>query len=361
MMTLGSPSATRPTPATRAVGASPCQLCGSPESVVLSNRGRHGKPLRTVICLQCGLVWSDPLPHNPREFYAQHYRLHYKGTYTPKPKHILRAGRLALARYQTIRHLLPTPRTVLDVGSGGGEFIYLLHKLGHTVHGVEPNQGYAAYARSEYGLHVHIGFAQDVALPEEHFDLITMWHVLEHTERPDEVLLKLHRRLKPEGMLVIEVPNVEATCQAPQNTFHEAHIFNFNLPTLQKLAEKTGFTGIGQLTSDDGGNITLFARKSAEEKSGTPEALAIPGNAERIIRTVRGHTLLKHYATAHPYRRLWHRLRQYLAEQHGIRGFVSGRLLLDRLYAPTLSQYAHPRTPYQEPACQTSPMTRAGM
>ncbi len=361
MTPLENPSATRSTPAPRAVGASPCQLCGSHESVVLSNRGRHGKPLRTVICLQCGLVWSDPLPHNPREFYAQHYRLHYKGTYTPRPKHILRAGRLALARYQTIRHLLPTPQTVLDVGSGGGEFIYLLHKLGHTVHGVEPNQGYAAYARSEYGLPVHIGFAQDVALPEEYFDVITMWHVLEHTERPAEVLLKLHRRLKPNGILVIEVPNVEATCQAPQNTFHEAHIFNFNLPTLRKLAEKTGFTGIGQLTSDDGGNITLFARKSAEEKGGPPAALAIPGNAESIIRIVRGHTLLKHYATAHPYRRLWHRLRQYLAERHGTRDFISGKALLDQLYASTMSRHVHHGTPQQESACPIPPMTRTGL
>lgn len=153
--------------------------------------------------------------------------------------------------------------------------------------------------------------------------------------------MKLHRLLKPSGILVIEVPNVEATCQAPQNTFHEAHIFNFNLSTLQKLAEKTGFTGIGQLTSDDGGNITLFARKNAE-KNGAPAALAIPGNAESIIRIVRGHTPLKHYTTAHPYRRLWHRLRQYFAEQYGTRDFTSGKALLDQLYAPT-----HPpaRTP----------------
>lgn len=357
MISLESPSATLSTLAPRAVGASPCQLCGNPESVVLANRGRHGKPLRTVICLQCGLVWSDPLPHNPREFYTQHYRLHYKGTYTPKPKHILRAGRLALARCQTIRHLLPTPQTILDVGSGGGEFIYLLHKLGHTVQGIEPNRGYAEYAESEYGLQVHIGFAQDVALPEEHFDLITMWHVLEHTERPAEVLLKLHRLLKPSGILVIEVPNVEATCQAPQNTFHEAHIFNFNLSTLQKLAEKN------RLHRDWSTDLRRWREHhpfcpEKRRKNGAPAALAIPGNAESIIRIVRGHTPLKHYTTAHPYRRLWHRLRQYFAGQYGTRDFTSGKALLDQLYAPTIRRHVHHGTPHQEPACQTPPMTR---
>lgn len=82
--------------------------------------------LRTVICAKCGLVWSDPLPHNPRDFYEDSYRVSYKGTYSPKPKHILRAGNVALSRYQKIEKLLSKPLSILDVGSGGGEFSYLL-------------------------------------------------------------------------------------------------------------------------------------------------------------------------------------------------------------------------------------------
>ncbi|MBH0181271.1 MAG: glycosyltransferase family 9 protein [Nitrospira sp.] len=41
----------------------PCNLCGGTEVSTLSNRSRSGKPLRTVICKSCGLVWSDPRPH----------------------------------------------------------------------------------------------------------------------------------------------------------------------------------------------------------------------------------------------------------------------------------------------------------
>jgi uncharacterized Zn finger protein len=76
----------------------PCNLCGGIEVSILSNRSRSGKPLQTVICQACGLVWSDPRPHDARQFYEEEYRLSYKHTYSPKSKHVLRAGRVALYR-----------------------------------------------------------------------------------------------------------------------------------------------------------------------------------------------------------------------------------------------------------------------
>lgn len=297
-----------------------------------------------MICAKCGLVWSDPLPHNPRDFYEDDYRVSYKGTYSPKPKHILRAGNVALSRYRKIEQLLSKPLTILDVGSGGGEFCYLLQTLGHDVIGIEPNKGYAEYSIHEYGLNVQVGFVQDVKLQEKSIDLITMWHVLEHTENPFEVLAKLHTLLRPQGILVIEVPNVEATCQSPKSTFHEAHIFNFNIATLQRLVEKAGFTEMTHFLSTDGGNITLIVQK--EQKSGNDRCeLTIPGNSERIATIVGGHKPLKHYMTAHPYTRLLRRIRQFLLEKRGVTNFVGGKQLLDQLYS-------HSRNPRSNTALQ---------
>ena len=73
-----------------------CNLCGNHEITVIGDYSRSGKPLKTVLCNNCGLVWSAELPHNPRSFYENDYRVAYKGTYKPKPKHILRAGKIAL-------------------------------------------------------------------------------------------------------------------------------------------------------------------------------------------------------------------------------------------------------------------------
>lgn len=278
-------------------------------------------------------MWSDPLPHNPRDFYEDDYRVSYKGTYSPKPKHILRAGNVALSRYRRIEQLLLEPLTILDVGSGGGEFSYLLHALGHEVKGIEPNKGYAEYSIREYGLNVQVGFVQDVILPEAGFDLITIWHVLEHTEDPCAVLSKLHTLLKPQGVLVIEVPNIEAICQSPKSTFHEAHIFNFNAATLQKLAEKVGFAKMEHFISADGGNITMFVQKTSVTAIDECE-LNIPGNSKIIADIVRDHTPFTHYLTAHPYARLLRRIRQSLLEKRGITDFAGGKKLLDKLYSP---------------------------
>lgn len=220
----------------------PCNLCGGTEVSILSTRSRSGNPLRTVICQACGLVWSDPRPHDARQFYEAEYRLAYKNTYSPKPKHVVRAGKVALSRFGKIAQLLSSQKTVLDVGTGGGEFAYLLQSLGHVVNGIEPNRGYADHSIQQYGLTVRVGFVQDATFDPASFDIVTIWHVLEHTEDPGFILARLRSWLKPDGVLVVEVPNVEATCQAPRNTFHEAHLYNFNVVSLRRLAKSRGCT-----------------------------------------------------------------------------------------------------------------------
>lgn len=282
-------------------------------------------------------MWSDPLPHNTRDFYENDYRVSYKGNYTPKPKHILRAGNVAISRYGQIKRLLETPLDILDVGSGGGEFAYLLQSLGHHVQGIEPNKGYAEYSIREYELNVHVGFIQDIIIPQQSFDLITIWHVLEHTVNPFAVLTKLHALLKPQGILVVEVPNIEAICQSPKSTFHAAHIFHFNIATLTRLAEKSGFTEISHVASADGGNITLFLQKAIWGRYNVEE-LTINGNAERISKIVSNHTSLKHYLTTFPYVRLFHRIRQYCIEKFHSKNFTSGRQLLDQHYGHVQNQ-----------------------
>lgn len=313
--------------------STPCNICGSMDVSVLANHSRSGKPLRTVICKDCGLVWSDPLPHNPKSYYEDDYRVEYKGTFTPKPKHILRAGKVALSRRKLLGDWIAQPQKMLDVGTGGGEFAYLMQSLGHDVSGIEPNKGYAEYSRQEYGLKVQVGFIQDIQQPIESFGLITIWHVLEHTENPTAVIEKLYALLKPEGVLVVEVPTIEATCQSPLSTFHEAHIFNFNLNTLRKLGEKIGFVEVEHKLSADGANITLFFKKpGAKAKTLSNDNLKIPGNAERIRSIVTNHSNLKHYLTLEPYRRLVTRLSKAIGEKLATANFQSGKKLLDKLY-----------------------------
>lgn len=325
------------------IASIPCNLCQERSVTVLSNRSRSGAALRTVICRRCGLVWSDPRPHEARRFYEDEYRLVYKRTFEPRPKHVLRAGKTALSRLEKIESRLRSRMRILDVGSGGGEFAYLLRTLGHDVHGIEPNRGYAQYAAEQYGLRITRAFVDEVELLDRHYDLITVWHVLEHTENPFEVLRQLGRALAPGGTLVVEVPNVEARCQSPRSTFHEAHLYSFNAESLKSLAARAGLRTCQSTTSPDGGNITAFFRSAPAQLTAAPADFALPGNHDRIACIVRDHTPLSHWLSVHPFGRFARRFKRMVSEWWQTRRPTSDRVRLDGLYAHGLRAPAQPQ------------------
>ncbi|MFO0518629.1 MAG: class I SAM-dependent methyltransferase [Betaproteobacteria bacterium] len=309
----------------------PCNLCQSTEVTVLATQGRDNAPLRTVACRACGLVWSDPRPHDARRFYSEDYRLEYKGSFVPRPKHVLRAGRVALARLGLIRPLLRPGLRILDIGSGGGEFAYLLRSLGHQVEGVEPNRGYAEFSMREYGLQVHRGFVDEVALQPGRYDLITIWHVLEHTENPAAVLRQLREALAPGGALVVEVPNVEGPRRSVGSTFHEAHLYNFNDATLAAMGAQADLKPLEVTPSPDRGNLVAVFRREAVEAPSAP--VALPGNHERVAASVLGHRTLAYWTSARPYTRIAHHLWRPLTEAAALCIPLAARERLDALYA----------------------------
>jgi 2-polyprenyl-3-methyl-5-hydroxy-6-metoxy-1,4-benzoquinol methylase len=306
----------------------PCNLCHSTDFDELSNVGRDGA-LRTVICKNCGLVFSDPFPIDTTEYYQKNYRILYKGTYSPKIKHIYRAANVATERYKRLEIHLAGKKKVLEIGSGGGEFSYLLTKKGFDVSAIEPNEGYGNYSKEQYGLNVQIGFAQNLEFAVETFDFITMSHVLEHVDNPTTMLEKLRTWLKPNGILALEVPNVEAVCQSPKSTFHTAHLFNFNQATLALLAEKTGYSVIESFLSDDGGNLTLIAQKTKTANS----SFEIAGNYEKVFATVKNHTVLNHYLSAFPYLRLVGKVHKIFDEQNATTKFTDAKQVLDSCFS----------------------------
>jgi hypothetical protein len=80
-------------------------------------------------------------------FYRDDYRRLYKGTITPKPRHVYRAINAALDRYQAVSACFEPQGAHLDLGAGGGEYVYLLKKKGFRVEGIEPSTGYAFHAK----------------------------------------------------------------------------------------------------------------------------------------------------------------------------------------------------------------------
>jgi SAM-dependent methyltransferase len=307
----------------------PCNLCGASDVEVIGKRDRCGRPLRTTICRRCGLVWSNPrrTADDVRRYYSGEYRLDYKGHSTPSLRSIARSARGALNRYRALSPYLKKGDRILDAGAGGGEVVYVFRRFGFDASGIEPDEHYAQHAREALGVPVRTGFVQDLSFQPGSFDVITMYHALEHVEDPLAILSQLRTWIVATGTMYIEVPNVEARCVAPSHRFHFAHFYNFNHTTLEALGRKAGFEPVSTTTSPDGGNLLSVFRAAPWA---TPARID-PENYTRIAATVRHHTWLTYYGSPYPYVGPLGRLRAYLADRRAIAKCATPTQVLDRL------------------------------
>src|SRR6056300_1710858 len=141
------------TPATLIQATRACPISDSKDAYEICSRDRHGKALRNIISANSGLIYVDPVPfENTEEFYKTEYRKSYKGVHRPKPKHVYRAGKIALARFSRLVEYLNSDTICLDAGSSSGEFVYLLISKGFVAQGVEANLPYADYSEAELSL-----------------------------------------------------------------------------------------------------------------------------------------------------------------------------------------------------------------
>ena len=307
----------------------PCIITGSHEAEVVCDVDRHGDPLRTVISKASGLVFTDPRPSHDevKEFYTDLYRQEYKGTVAPKKKHVYRAGRVALDRWENISPYISTGDKVLDAGAGGGELVYLLGKKGCKVSGIEPNRGYANHAIEQYDVDIQVGFFEDANFDAGAFDAVLLFHVLEHLENPVEEIKRLKKFLKPGGTFVIEVPNVTYTQGYPTAKWHIGHLYNFNQKTLGATALKAGMDVVELRELGDGGN--LFGVFSNIEPT---EAMSLNGNFEQVSEKLAAHTVVSHLFSLNPYVRPVKKLCRSIMEKLAIMGPQNSRELLDKLY-----------------------------
>lgn len=237
-----------------------CGLCAAAHCDDLPTRdAKTRQPLPIGLCLECGLVQQKRMPAAEalHAYYSHHYRADYKGTYLPKLKHVRRAGLAALDRLRTLRRVLkPGARaTVLDIGAGGGEFVYLAAREGWLARGLEPNEGYGGYARQHYGVDVRCGGVAD--LDGERVDVITLFHVFEHLRDPDAVLRRLYDALQPGGLLFLEVPNLLQKDASPHNVYFGAHLYYYTRATLNAAASPY----FDPLEIEDAGNLKVVFRR----------------------------------------------------------------------------------------------------
>jgi SAM-dependent methyltransferase len=194
-----------------------CPVCGSDrEPFVLTGvRDRVTREtFRLLRCPRCGFARTDPVPPSLDRYYPERYR-RYGGLSAA----VLRS--LYRGRVRSWLKDLPAGGRALELGSGTGWMLEALRGAGWHAAGTERTAAAAAIAAAS-GADVRVGgleaFADDPA-----FDLVVMFHVLEHLADPMAALRAAHERLAPGGVLVLGLPNL-ASWQSRMTGRHWMHL-----------------------------------------------------------------------------------------------------------------------------------------
>ncbi len=133
----------------------------------------------------------------------------------------------------------------LDIGCGNGDHLLLLKKLGWDVYGFDIVDHTSPKVKSQT-IPVLTGSLDDLAHLEGAFDLITMWHVLEHVHDPPATLRFVAKLLSTRGILMLEVPNCSSLAARVFGRHWVAydlprHLCHFTMRTVGRLLELEGF------------------------------------------------------------------------------------------------------------------------
>ncbi len=227
---------------------SACPVCGSPFQKVLDVKDHFlsQEEFQILRCDGCRLRKTNPAPSPNsigRYYETEEYLSHgdnQKGLFAWLYR---QAKKVNLSRKARLLNQLAPHAHLLDYGCGTGDFIQYCQELGFEARGAEPSAQALKHA-SPLVIDNIISPEEELAADTK-YDIITMWHVLEHVHDPLEVIARLKEKLNTNGHLVIAVPNPDSTDAKHYGAFWAGwdvprHLWHFEPEAMIKMASSLG-------------------------------------------------------------------------------------------------------------------------
>jgi 2-polyprenyl-3-methyl-5-hydroxy-6-metoxy-1,4-benzoquinol methylase len=198
-------------------------------------------------CLDCGFLFTNPRPHPSgfdHYYQSDEYVSHGIARSSLQNRLYAAARKWALGRKFALIQRYQKNGKVLDIGCGTGEFLAHLMSRGYLAQGVEPSLRAREYAIAEHGLNVVPSV--DLVAAQEQFQVLTMWHVLEHVHDPRTMFKRAFALLAEHGLFVIAVPDRESWDAQYYGTYWAAwdvprHLSHFRRADIHALTQEHGF------------------------------------------------------------------------------------------------------------------------
>ena len=244
-----------------------CIICGSSDFISLylthDRMFDISGEYRVKKCKKCLLLFIDPQP--TAAALNQHYpsKKYYSYTVSQKRnifgvlrnylvKNYYNPNFIASIFTKLVKNVPAMPSfrkngKILDVGCGTGDTLILLQELGWEAYGIEIDKNAVKTARKRGLIHVKLGTYKDIfRFPDNYFDSIRLYHVIEHLDDPMTCLKLIHKKLKGDGELILGTPNYSSLISKIfkkywYNLDVPRHVFVFSPNNLQELVKKSGF------------------------------------------------------------------------------------------------------------------------
>ena len=223
-----------------------CHICNIESNYLLSKDG-----FDLYKCTKCGLVFVYPLA--TQEFLSKKIYSIESGFQSNRAE-ALKDTKLNKRSKTVLQWILKykSNASILDVGCGGGHFLYWLSKNNLQAEGIELNKRLSDSA-NEQGLKVFNGILEESHYSDKSFDLVYLGEVIEHVPNPRNLLLKCGQLLKDDGSLVITTPNINCLWSKITYFFYKFfkipwssitppyHLYQFDNKNLDLLLDDIGF------------------------------------------------------------------------------------------------------------------------
>ncbi len=220
-------------------------LSGNELTLFLKTRDHlhTGEPFELYYDKEWDMLITFPCPENPEKYYeTEEYKPHrstVQSLFDVAYKFVRNIG--FSKKKKLIRTFAPQAKKVLDYGCATGEFVLYMSRNGYLAEGLEPHQKTRNAAEKLLNKKVYSSLEE----VQDKFDVITLWHVLEHIPDLKETLENFRNILSEKGTLFIAVPNFKSYDANHYKEFWAAydvprHLWHFSPTAIRKLFAKFG-------------------------------------------------------------------------------------------------------------------------